>query len=176
MDRQKYDTFREQWHGIHDVVLSEAKRQIKFYGKVDAQRLTKKMQFEIAKWSQGVLAQGIWFQEFHNAEPNKALAFVTEAIELSIEEPSINKLPSNSGYFVLAFVLAGIVTWLLHTHTNLSWLEQCFYPVLFLVVLNTINVSFRNKRKAKAENDIVCQISNQINDMGDRLQKIIEKT
>ena len=176
MDRRRCDTFREQWHGIHDVVLSEAKRQVKFNGKVDTRRLTEKMQIEIAKWSQGVLAQGIWFQEFHNAESDKALAFMTEAMELRFEEPSNNKLPSNSRYFVLAFVLAGLVAWLLHFYTNLSWLEQCFYPVLFLVVLNTINVSFRNRRKAKAENDIVCQISNQINDMGDRLQKIIERT
>jgi len=173
MEIQRQEIFKSQWHDIHDIVLSEAKRQIKFNGKVDVQRLTEKMQNEIAKWPQGVLAQGMWFQSFHNAAPDKALGFMTEAMEQSIQEPD-NKLPSKSWYFVLAFVLTGIVAWLLHTRTNVSLIEQCFYLTLFLVVLNTFHVSFRNKRIAKAEKTIITNISKQMSDMEIRLEKYIE--
>ena len=174
MEIQRQEIFRSQWHDIHDIVLSEAKRQIKFNGKVDVQRLTEKLQKEIAKWPQGVLAQGMWFQSFHNAAPDKALNFMTEAMEQSFIEPDNNKLPSNSWYFVLTFVLTGIVAWLLHTRTSMSLIEQCFYPTLFLVVLNTFNVSFRNKRIAKAEKMIITNISKQMSDMKLRLEKYIE--
>ena len=170
MEIQRQEIFKSQWHDIHDIVLSEAKRQIKFNGKVDAMLLTEKMQKEIAKWPQGVLAQGMWFQNFHNAVPSKALEFMSEAMEQSFQEPN-NKLPSNGWFFVLAFVLTGIVAWLLHTQTSLSLIEQCFYPALFLVVLNTFNVSFRNKRIAKAEKTI---ISKQMADMEIRLEKYLE--
>ena len=166
MEIQRQEIFRSQWHDIHDIVLSEAKRQIKFNGKVDVQRLTEKMQKEIAKWPQGVLAQGMWFQSFHNAAPDKALNFMTEAMEQCFIEPYNNKLPSNSWYFVLAFVLTGIVAWLLHSRTSMSLIEQCFYPTLFLVVLNTFNVSFRNKRIAKAEKMIITNISKQMSEIG----------
>lgn len=174
MEVQRQEIFKSQWHDIHDIVLSEAKRQIKFNGKVDAQRLTEKVQKEIAKWPQGVLAQGMWFLNFHNAVPNKALEFMTEAMEQSFQEPSNNKLPSNGWFFVLAFLLTGIVAWLLHTQTSLSLIEQCFYPALFLVVLNTFNVSFRNRRVAKAEKTIIANISDQMADMEIRLEKYIE--
>ena len=174
MEIQRQEIFRSQWHDIHDIVLSEAKRQIKFNGKVDVQRLTEKLQKEIAKWPQGVLAQGMWFQSFHNAAPDKALNFMTEAMEQSFIEPDNNKLPSNSWYFVLAFVLTGIVAWLLHSRTSMSLIEQCFYPTLFLVVLNTFNVSFRNKRIAKAEKMIITNISHQMLDMEISLEKYIE--
>ena len=53
MEIQRQEIFRSQWHDIHDIVLSEAKQQIKFNGKVDVQRLTEKLQKEIAKWPQG---------------------------------------------------------------------------------------------------------------------------
>ena len=36
MERKKI--FKEQWHGIQEIVLSDAKRQIKFYGKVENRR------------------------------------------------------------------------------------------------------------------------------------------
>lgn len=55
------------------------------------------MQEEIAKWPQGVLAQGVWFQAFHNSEPNKALDFMTIAMEQTIKEPENNQMPSNNG-------------------------------------------------------------------------------
>lgn len=174
MEIQRQEIFKRQWHDIHDIVLSEAKRQIKFNGKVDVQRLTEKMQKEIAKWPQGVLAQGMWFHSFHNAAPDKAVNFMAEAMEQSFKEPDNNKLPSNSWYFVLAFVLTGIVAWLLHTRANMGLIEQCFYPTLFLVVLNTLNVSFRNKRIAKAEKTIITNISKQMSDMKIRLEKYIE--
>ena len=174
MEIQRQEIFRSQWHDIHDIVLSEAKRQIKFNGKVDVQRLTEKLQKEIAKWPQGVLAQGMWFQSFHNAAPDKALNFMTKAMEQCFIEPDNNKLPSNSWYFVLAFVLTGIVAWLLHSRTSMSLIEQCFYPTLFLVVLNTFNVSFRNKRIAKAEKMIITNISHQMLNMEISLEKYIE--
>ena len=116
----------------------------------------------------------MWFQSFHNAAPDKALNFMTEAMEQSFLEPDNNKLPSNSWYFVLALVLTGIVAWLLHTRTSMSLIEQFFYPTLFLVVLNTFNVSFRNKRIAKAEKMIITNISKQMSDMEIRLEKYIE--
>lgn len=174
MEIQRQEIFKSQWHDIHDIVLSEAKRQIKFNGKVDVQRLTEKMQKEIAKWSQGVLAQGMWFQSFHNAAPNKAVNFMTEAMEQSFQEPDNNKLPSNGWFFVWAFVLTGLVALLLHTRTSLSLIEQCFYPTLFWVVLNTFNVSFKNMRIAKAEKTIITNISKQMADMEIRLEKHID--
>ena len=41
--------FNTQWHGIRDVVLSEAKRQMAAEGKVDARLLTAKLHEETAK-------------------------------------------------------------------------------------------------------------------------------
>lgn len=56
----------------------------------------------------------------------------------------------------------------------MSLIEQCFYPTLFLVVLNTFYVSFRNKQIAKAEKMIITNISYQMADMEIRLEKYIE--
>ena len=66
MEIQRQEIFRSQWHDIHDIVLSEAKRQIKFNGKVDVQRLTEKLQKEIAKWPQGSSRQSLEFYDRSN--------------------------------------------------------------------------------------------------------------
>lgn len=63
--------FNAQWHGIRDVVLSEAKRQMAAGGKVDARLLTAKLHEETAKWLRGVLVRGVWFKAFkvrHHAD------------------------------------------------------------------------------------------------------------
>ena len=43
------DEFNNQWRDIHNVVLSDAKRQIKFHGKVNKDNLTKKLEQETSK-------------------------------------------------------------------------------------------------------------------------------
>ena len=172
MERKKI--FKEQWHGIQEIVLSDAKRQVKFYGKVDVRRLSAKMQEEIAKWPQGVLAQGVWFQAFHNSEPNKALDFMTIAMEQTIKEPENNQMPSNKWYFALAFVLTGLLAWLLHNQTNMSMVEQCFYPALFFVVLNAFYSPIKKKRMERAEDRIINNIACQMNEMERQLEKTIE--
>lgn len=172
MERKKI--FKEQWHGIQEIVLSDAKRQIKFYGKVDVRRLSAKMQEEIAKWPQGVLAQGVWFQAFHNSEPNKALDFMTIAMEQTIKEPENNQMPSNKWYFALAFVLTGLLAWLLHSQTSMSIVEKCFYPTLFFVVLNAFYAPIKSKRLKSAENRIINDISNQMNEMEHLIEKTME--
>ena len=171
MERKKI--FKEQWHGIQEIVLSDAKRQIKFYGKVDVRRLSAKMQEEIAKWPQGILAQGVWFQAFHRSEPNKALDFMTVAMEQAIQEPGNNQMPSNKCFFLLAFVLAGFLAWLLHSLTNISVVEQCFYPVLSFVVLNALYAPVKSKRLESAENRILNDIANQMNEMEYLIEKAI---
>ena len=54
MDTELLILFNAQWHGIRDVVLSEAKRQMAAEGKVDALQLTAKLHEETAKWQRGV--------------------------------------------------------------------------------------------------------------------------
>lgn len=171
---ERKEIFNEQWHGIQEIVLSDAKRQIKFYGKVDVKRLSAKMQEEIAKWSQGILAQGVWFQTFHSSEPNKALDFMTIAMEQTIHEPANNQMPSNKCFFLLAFVLTGFLAWLLHSLSNISVVEQCFYPVLSFVVLNALYAPIKSKRLKSAENRIINDISNQMNEMEHLIEKTME--
>ena len=71
MDTELLIQFNAQWHGIRDVVLSEAKRQMVAGGKVDARLLTVKLHEETAKWQRGVLVRGVWFKAFkvrHHAD------------------------------------------------------------------------------------------------------------
>ena len=67
--------FNAQWHGIRDVVLSEAKKQLEAEGKVDARQLTAKLHEETAKWQRGVLARGVWFKTFMETKPEEAARF-----------------------------------------------------------------------------------------------------
>lgn len=69
MERKKI--FKEQWHGIQEIVLSDAKRQIKFYGKVDVRRLSAKMQEEIAKWHKVYWRKVCGFRHFIIPSPIK---------------------------------------------------------------------------------------------------------
>ena len=79
--------FNAQWHGIRDVVLSEAKRQLAAGGKVDARQLTSKLHEETAKWQRGVLARGVWFKAFKETKPEEAARFSIKTDTMSILEP-----------------------------------------------------------------------------------------
>lgn len=175
MDKHRLETFKEQWHGIHDIVISETKRQIKIFGKVNVQQLTQKLQEEIAKWPQGVLSQGVWFQEFHTESPNEALEFMTEAMSLVIQEPKHSQLPSANWVYCVTLFFALLVGVILHGYTALSIIEQCFYPLLSLVVLNTICMPLKNRLISKAEDAIVNDIEEQINEMGHALERHIDE-
>lgn len=76
MDTELLILFNAQWHGIRDVVLSEAKRQMAAGGKVDALQLTAKLHEETAKWQRGVLARGVWFKAFKETRPEEAARFL----------------------------------------------------------------------------------------------------
>ena len=98
--------FNAQWHGIRDVVLSEAKRQMATRGKVDAQQLTAKLHEETAKWQRGVLACGVWFKAFKETKPEEAARFSIKTDTMSILGPVGNKKPSNSWVYCLFVALA----------------------------------------------------------------------
>lgn len=174
MDKQRHDTFKEQWHGIHDIVISDAKRQIKMFGKVNAKLLTDKMQEEFAKWPQGILAQGVWFQKFHAETPDYAIKFMTEAMDFTIQEPKNNHIPSGNWLYVITLFLALLVGVALYEHTTLSIIEQCFYPLLFLVVLNTFCVPIKNRLQLKAERAIIVDIDEQMDEMEHIVERFLD--
>ena len=98
--------FNAQWHGIRDVVLSEAKRQMVAGGKVDARQLTAKLHEETAKWQRGVLARGVWFKAFKETRPEEAARFAVKTETMYILDPIRNKKPSNGLVYFLIVVLA----------------------------------------------------------------------
>lgn len=109
--------FNAQWHGIRDVVLSEAKRQMATRGKVDARQLTAKLHEETAKWQRGVLARGVWFKAFMETKPEEAARFSIKTDTMSILEPIKNKKPSN-GWVLFPFRGIGFFAWLCAAYRN----------------------------------------------------------
>lgn len=99
---------------------------------------------------------------------------MTIAMEQTIKEPENNQMPSNKWYFALAFVLTGLLAWLMHNQTNMSMVEQCFYPALFFVVLNAFYAPIKKKRMERAEDRIINSIACQMNEMERHLEKTIE--
>lgn len=99
---------------------------------------------------------------------------MTIAMEQTIKEPENNQMPSNKWYFAQAFVLTGLLAWLLHSQTSMSIVEKCFYPALFFVVLNAFYAPIKKKSMERAEDRIINNIACQMNEMERHLEKTIE--
>lgn len=166
--------FNAQWHGIRDVVLSEAKRQMVAGGTVDAHQLTTKLNEETAKWQRGMLARGVWFKAFMETKPEEAARFSVRADTMSILEPVRNKKPSNGWVYCLFVVIASLLGYVLHTETEMSVVEQVFYPVLSFVIMQTLYAPVRNRRKASFERRVLDDIDHQLDDMRQELELYVK--
>lgn len=170
--REQFDV---QWLNIRNVVLSESKRQIALKGKVDTELLTTKLREETAKWQRGVLAQGLWFKAFKEAMPNEASMFSIKAAALSFLEPAKNKKPSNGWICCVFVMLAALLGYVLHRETDLSVIEQMFYPILSFAVMQTLYVPVRNKRKTSFERRMQDDIGRQLDAMHQDLEWYVEQ-
>lgn len=166
--------FNAQWHGIRDVVLSEAKRQMVAGGTVDAHQLTTKLNEETAKWQRRMLARGVWFKAFMETKPEEAARFSVRADTMSILEPVRNKKPSNGWVYCLFVVIASLLGYVLHTETEMSVVEQVFYPVLSFVIMQTLYALVRNRRKASFERRVLDDIDHQLDDMRQELELYVK--
>lgn len=165
--------FNDRWHDIRNIILSEAKRQIKYCGKVDAAVLNERLREETGKWQRGILSQGIWYRKFMDENPQNAAIFDKETEKLSLVEPNKNKMPSKRLFYIVAIVMTATLAYILYTATELSIVELCFYPVLFFVIVNTLYVPFDNKRKEQAASEIIQEIDRQLEEMYRTLEQII---
>lgn len=143
------EQFNSQWHGIRDVVLSEAKRELMIHGRVDAERLTAKLHEETGRWQRGEFSQGLWYKEFRRRYPEEAVLFAEKAESTSLSAPPNNKMPSNGWVYSLFVVLALALGFVLHYKTEADIIEQIFYPMLFFFVAQTVYVPVKNKREKK---------------------------
>lgn len=166
--------FNAQWHGIRDVVQSEAKRQLAAGGKIDAQKLTAKLHEETAKWQRGVLARGVWFKAFKENKSEEAARFSAKTDTMSILEPVKNKKPTNGWVYCLFVVFASVLGYVLHTETEMSVVEQVFYPVLSIVIMQTLYAPVRNRRKASFERRVLDDIDHQLDDMRKELEQYVK--
>lgn len=166
--------FNAQWHGIRDIVLSEAKRQMVAGGTVDAHQLTTKLNEAIAKWQRGMLARGVWFKAFMETKPEEAARFSVRADTMFILEPVRNKQPSNGWVYCLFVVIASLLGYVLHTETEMSVVEQVFYPVLSFVIMQTLYAPVRNRRKASFERRVLDDIDHQLDDMRQELELYVK--
>lgn len=173
-DMELREQFNAQWNGIKDVILSETKRQIAFKGRVDAELLTAKLHEEAAKWEQGILVQGVWFKNFIEAKPNNAGLFLLKVAALSFIEPARNKKPCNGWVYCLFGILAMMLGYVLHTITEMNIFEQAFYPILSFVIMRTLYVPVRNRRKASFERRILDDIGRQLDGMRQELNLYVK--
>ena len=63
---------------------------------------------------------------------------------------------------------------MLHTETEMSVVEQVFYPVLSFVIMQTLYVPVRNRRKASFERLVLDDIDRQLNDMRQELEQYVK--
>ena len=166
--------FNAQWHGIRDIVLSEAKRQLAAEGKVEAWQLTAKLHEETVKWKHGVLVLGVWFKAFKETKPEEAARFSIKTDTMSILEPIKNKKPTNGWVYCFFVALASLLGYVLHTETEMSVVEQVFYPVLTFVVMQTLYAPVRNRRKASFERRVLDDIDHQLDDMRQELELYVK--
>lgn len=165
------EQFNTQWHGIENVVLSEAQRQIKFHGKVDAERLTEKLNNETSRWKRGVLVQGVFYKALSEQNTSKALLFAETAARFRFTGPRNNSLPSSWWIVVVLLVLTVIMAVVLHTETNLGYVEQLFYPALTFIVLNAAACPYKNKRRDDSANAIIADLKYQMEGMKEQLER-----
>ena len=92
---------------------------------------------------------------------------------MSILKPIKNKKPSNGWVYCLIVSLASLLGYVLHTETEMSVVEQVFYPVLSFVIMQTMYVPVRNKRKASFERRVLDDIDYQLDDMRQELEQLV---
>ena len=143
-------------------------------GKVDTQQLTAKLHEETAKWQRGVLARGVWFEAFKETKPEEAARFSVKTDTISILEPIENKKPSNGWVYFLFVALASVLGYVLHTETEMSVVEQVFYPILSFVIMQTLYAPVRNRRKASFERRVLDDIDHQLDDMHQELERYVK--
>ena len=168
------EQFNAQWNGIKTIILSETKRQIAFKGWVDAKLLTAKLHEETAKWEQGILVQGVWFKNFIEAKPNNTGLFLVKVAALSFIEPVRNKKPCNGWVYCLFGILALMLGYALHTKTEMSIFEQSFYLILSFVIMRTLYVPVKNRRKASFERRVLGDIGRQLDGMCQELEQYVK--
>ena len=92
-----------------------------FFNFVNVQRLTQKLQEVITKWPQGILAQGVWFQEFHTETPDSAMNFMIETMAFVIKKTKNSQIPSGNWVYAIAPFLALFLGVALHECTTLKY-------------------------------------------------------
>lgn len=168
------EQFNSQWHGIRDVVLSEAKREIAISGRVDADQLTAKLHAETGRWQRGEFSQGLWYKEFRSRYPEEAASFAEKAENARLSEPPNNKMPSNWWVYTLFTVLALALGFVLHYKTEANIVEQIFYPMLFFFIAQTVYVPVKDKREGKHIDRITNDLRMQLDGVHRDLAKFIE--
>lgn len=159
------EEFNNQWRDIQDVVLSDAKRQIKFHGRVNKEDLTKKLEQETSKWQRGVLVRGVLYQEMVERNDSNALLFAETAKRFQFEEPRHNRIPSFWWLDVICLIPVAIMAIVLHCYTEMNTIEEIFYPTLIYVFLSALCVPVKNKKKDQTANQILSDIESQMSGM-----------
>lgn len=167
------EVFNTQWHYIQDVVLSEAKRQLDIYGKVNIMTLSDRLEQETSKWKKGVLVRGLLYSEIARKDPSKALHFAETAEGLQFTEPKFRKTHSTWWMNVVCFLLAAIIAFLLYKYTGISCIEQMFYTIFSYVIFNAFCVPIKKKVKRENINRILADIEGQMQDMRSILEQYI---
>ena len=168
------EQFNSQWHGIRDVVLSEAKRELTIHGRVDAERLTSKLHEETGRWQRGEFSQGLWYKEFLRRHPEKAALFAEKTQCIRLYEPANNKKPSNGWIYSLFVMIALALGFVLHYKTEMNMVEQIFYPILFFFVAKTAYVPVKDKRERKYIDGITDDLKAQLDAVHRDLASFIE--
>lgn len=93
---------------------------------------------------------------------------------MSIFEPIKNKKPSNGWVYFLFVALTSLLGYVLHIETEMSVVEQVFYPILSFVIMQTLYVPVRNRRKASFERRVLEDIDHQLDDMRQELELYVK--
>ena len=93
---------------------------------------------------------------------------------MSILKPIKNKKPSNGWVYFLFVALASLLCYVLHTETEMSVVEQVFYPVLLFVIMQTLYAPVRNRREASFERSVLDDIDHQLDDMRQELELYVK--
>lgn len=164
------EKFKNQWHDIQNVVLSEAYRQIQINGKINTESLTEKLEEETSKWQRGILARGVLYAEIARASPSKAIIFSESAERLEFTEPQNNKRPSTWWITFLCILLSIGIGVAAHLFTHADLIEKIFYPTLCFVITNALCSPIKNMLRNNATDRIIDDISRQMEDMKEFLE------
>lgn len=159
------EEFNNQWRDIQNIVLSDAKSQIKFNGKVDSKTLTEKLRQETSKWQRGVLVRGVLYNEIARNNSSHAILFAEEAEKLEFTEPKHNKIPSTWWITDLCLIPMMLLLVWLHFQYKYSLIEQILYPSVLFVFLNALCMPIKNKKKERAMNALLQDIEIQMLEM-----------